>query len=374
MSPHPTMSNCSKKNRKNTEPKDIYECDYCKKKLCNSCSGISPTEERAMALQNRKLRYSCPDCLENFISYERLLQSNKKLIESNNKLESLLQENCKFHETLTELVRKVGNLDSRVYTIEKGKHDPPSTSERCVTELKTRQHFESNCRKVIPKNDVPNKTHGEVNSKQGYASATKTNPNKINSLEIHQRNLMQDIINLENSSAEIKEHINKTNDRTEQNRTKEVNSITDELQNTEQNTNDKDGKQWEVPRRRSRKFSQRRSKVGQSEENLGNFRGVKPKVWMYLYRIEPEVTEDDIKQYLKSKCGNDKEEFIVKDLKENGRLKTYMVAGDFSYKDKFYDPGFWPKGIRFKRFDFILQRQKNVNCGQATQPNSFLDI
>ena len=70
--------------------------------------------------------------------------------------------------------------------------------------------------------------------------------------------------------------------------------------------------------------------------------------------------EEDIKQYLKTKTANVDEEFIVKDLKEPGssRFKSFMIAADFQYKEVFYQPSFWPKGVFFRRFDFSRHFEK----------------
>ena len=35
-----------------------------------------------------------------------------------------------------------------------------------------------------------------------------------------------------------------------------------------------------------------------------------------------------------------------------------MVAADFQYKEVFYQPSFWPKGVFFRRFDFNRHFEK----------------
>lgn len=102
----------------------------------------------------------------------------------------------------------------------------------------------------------------------------------------------------------------------------------------------------------------------------GEFGGRAPKVWLYVYRVKSEVTEDVILRYLADKTGEESSEFVVKDLKaRDGGYKCFMVAADFKYKDTFYDPGFWPRGVGYKRFNF---RQHEGYAGIQQRPDSFL--
>ncbi|KAG5867937.1 hypothetical protein JTB14_036999 [Gonioctena quinquepunctata] len=54
--------------------------------------------------------------------------------------------------------------------------------------------------------------------------------------------------------------------------------------------------------------------VGTLEEETENFKGALPKVWLYLYKISPDVTEEDIKTFLKKRTRKVDENFIVKEL------------------------------------------------------------
>lgn len=46
------------------------------------------------------------------------------------------------------------------------------------------------------------------------------------------------------------------------------------------------------------------------------------------------------------------EDFMVKDLQEDRKLKSFIAAAGFKYKNTFYYPSFWTSGINYKRFDF----------------------
>lgn len=177
-------------------------------------------------------------------------------------------------------------------------------------------------------------------NKQINSSANK-NQNLIN-LEEKQQFIMQDIINLESPTPQP------------------------QLVISSPTKNEK----WQQQKTRHQKRG-----IGQAQEINSKFKGIKPKVWMYLYRVEPDVTEQDIIDYLKQKTNSADENFIVEDLKANGKYKEYKVAADFSFKNCFYNPSFWPAGVRFKRFDFAYHKQRmNTNKNNNFQPNTFLEV
>lgn len=180
-------------------------------------------------------------------------------------------------------------------------------------------------------------------------------------MENKQRMVMQNVINLSKpinntaSSSNESQSIYKTPQaRTDQ-----------QIECLEEQDND-----WQIQRRNSRQYC--KSRTGRAQDKNGKFRGVKPKVWMYLYRVEPDVLEQDIIEYLKEKTGKNDDDLIVKELKGTGRYKEYMVAADFALKNEFYNPNFWPNGVKFNRFDFDLHKQKIKENESDTRPGSFL--
>lgn len=137
--------------------------------------------------------------------------------------------------------------------------------------------------------------------------------------------------------------------------------------NNDNNELNKEKKEWKTV---ETKRKPRAKQIGEVENN-GSFKGLNPKVWMYIYRVIAEVTEDDIKEYLGDKTGDDKTNFTVKLLKTTkSNLKCFMVAADFKFKDDFYNRSFWPKGVGYRRFDF---KTDSITDTPIIQPNSFLE-
>lgn len=131
-----------------------------------------------------------------------------------------------------------------------------------------------------------------------------------------------------------------------------------------------------VERKKNKNKHQESNKKVIGNVEAGNdegFTGVKPKAWMYLYRVKQHVTDTHIQTYIKKKINktDDDEEIIVKKLSsENKRHKCFMVGADFDHKDNFYNPSFWPRGVGFKRFDF--RRYHDYNRKMENQQEDFL--
>ncbi|CAH1099818.1 unnamed protein product [Psylliodes chrysocephalus] len=115
--------------------------------------------------------------------------------------------------------------------------------------------------------------------------------------------------------------------------------------------------EWEIKQRRVRRL---RKNVGESSEDT-NFRGAannNPKCYMYIYRVGKEVNEKDITSFIGNKLNiqnnnMENEQIIVKKIQCNStNTISFIVATDFSHKDKMYTPSFWPKGVCYRRFDF----------------------
>lgn len=82
------------------------------------------------------------------------------------------------------------------------------------------------------------------------------------------------------------------------------------------------------------------------------------------------VNEEGIIKYLKKKT-NESEEFLVRDLKTGRKHKSFIVAADFKYKDEFYSPTFWPRGVGYRRCNFRLLEK---TAESKSESSSFLEI
>lgn len=123
--------------------------------------------------------------------------------------------------------------------------------------------------------------------------------------------------------------------------------------------------EWKRQRRSRRRY---RRTLGQSTEESTGFVGIQPKVWLYVSRVGNQVTEENIAAYVRKKIGEN-EKIVVKDVGMGQSHKSFVVAADFKFKEDFYSPTFWPKGVGFRRCGFDLMK-KVIESGT---PASFLE-
>lgn len=255
-----------------------------------------------------------------------------------------------------QLIRnKIDNLDSKINKLSKDKVEEKHTLSVEKTQTQIRNNKNATTSKQI-NTGTPKRLNTEL-PKQLHSTKQPSIIKEIMSeqhkaLEDKQLSIMNEVINLG-----VNEGVNK------------LEKTTTQSQNNENNN-------WQLVQRK--KGSYKRN-IGQSEDKENNFRGIRPKVWMYIYKVVQETTEEDIKNFLQRKTGDTNENFIVKDLKEPGKFKSYMVAADLKYKDDFYKTSFWPMGVNYRRFDFNRHFEKYKTRNIISNENeerieSFLEV
>lgn len=90
-------------------------------------------------------------------------------------------------------------------------------------------------------------------------------------------------------------------------------------------------------------------KYGTGEQAQG-FCGAERRIWIYVGRVKPQVTADDIINYLKLKCPG--EDFTCEQLQSKGPNSSFKVGANFSMKETMMNDAFWPVGVIFRRFGF----------------------
>lgn len=162
-------------------------------------------------------------------------------------------------------------------------------------------------------------------------------------------NLLENKIN--NNEEQIKHGVQKTN------------------QNNDANNSDTEFTVVQTRKQKRNTLRSSKKMIGKSdEENKQGFKGIEPKAWIYLYRVLGNVEDIHIKDYLEDKLGKDSD-YAVTELKSNvPNKKCFMVGVNFSFKDKLYEPSFWPKGVGFRRFNFA----KYNLYQQSASPSNFV--
>ncbi|KAL3268941.1 hypothetical protein HHI36_008027 [Cryptolaemus montrouzieri] len=78
-------TNCESKGNNKTH----YKCDSCAVIYCIKCSNLTVTEERCVALKERKLKVFCNTCLSD---NSTIMSNNRKLKKENDRLKEKLNE------------------------------------------------------------------------------------------------------------------------------------------------------------------------------------------------------------------------------------------------------------------------------------------
>lgn len=358
---------CSTKKTKKCCDKQFYEEEKTKETMEELITLDDCLIEKSIILENNLLKDMNNDLRENI----KLLKEKIEKLESEN-LELKVAVNngtdsqtFNSHENITEticetlkihfenkfksLTEKLNFMDIKINALYESKTNEKHTLQKTHTVIRNDKRGNSKQSNT----GTPKQLNTEVTKLCDLTNGeSTTKQHNLAALEDHQKNVMKAIINLESC-----ETVNTPG------------KATTQKQNSE---NDR----WQVVQRKKGNY---RKHIGQSEEKEEKFKGVKPKIWMYIYKVTQETTEEDIKNFLKRKTGERDEDFIVKDLKESGRFKSYMIAADFKHKDDFYKPSFWPRGVNYKRFDFNKHYIKHntrqiVSIENEEKPASFLEV
>ena len=80
-----------------------------------------------------------------------------------------------------------------------------------------------------------------------------------------------------------------------------------------------------------------------------------PKFWIYLSRIAPQVSEDEVASMVRE-CLDDSDPIVEKLVKKDSDLSSFAfvsfkVGVSQELREKALDPSIWPKGIFFRVFD-----------------------
>ena len=113
---------------------------------------------------------------------------------------------------------------------------------------------------------------------------------------------------------------------------------------------------WKQVTRPQRRRYTNQKRLGTAEVNE-DFRGAGKKVWIYLYRIQNNATEQKIIEYIKKQDGFENERVTVKEIPDaKSQLKKFVLTASFKKKDQLYDTAFWPANVGIRRFDFEIHR------------------
>lgn len=81
------------------------------------------------------------------------------------------------------------------------------------------------------------------------------------------------------------------------------------------------------------------------------------KLWLHISRAKSTVDEQTVRDYISKKGNLGVEDISVKLLKTRSEVRDnncFMIGVPLQMRELIYDNAFWPKGVKFQRFDFKI--------------------
>ena len=339
-------------------------CDLCKVHLCKGCSQLSSSEVKVMELAQRRMIYSCPECVlkpnENVIGNEikkfmemwnvKIKKWDEEYIQKTEYLLNIIEQkdiNIKkfVKEQLQDLKKDVESHISNLYE-DSSKNKMDKNKNINTTNKQTTHSIATTSKIMKPKANTRKTSQSSITTKIDKPNT----PKSYHEIERAQRELANGIINL--GQVDYYNNTNTNNARV-------------------RNEHHQEDKFIQV---NSKKKWRRRGNIGTGDDNQNDdakFEGSavwkNRKLWVIIKKVKDSADAQKIKEYLNNKLDvEDEEDISVKCLNTYYKIKDnncYLIGFDNKFKNSIYDSKLWPKGVIFERFDFqkgerFLDKQK----------------
>lgn len=85
------------------------------------------------------------------------------------------------------------------------------------------------------------------------------------------------------------------------------------------------------------------------------------KKWLYLGRLCEDVSENDLINYVQSKCQMDGKDLSIKLLKTYNNMRSFKLGLQKNYYNQVNNCEFWPAGVVFRDFVFEIRQNSKSN-------------
>lgn len=251
------------------------------------------------------------------------------LVEKDNRILDLL----KINQLLEERIKNTENI--------KGNKNSKLLEQKMSTDKGSRTFLDAT-KTIIDKEDKQTKSDNLINKKndqnnKGYVNKQIQHPFTIEQtgkllqninkkvLETKQQNIMNEIIHLEKpETAEFKQ-----------------------VNRRKKNKNQKTGTAEAAENEECFQMFQARNYKKPEERKL----------WLHISRVKSTVGEQTVRDYISKKGNLGVDDISVKLLKTRSEVRDnncFMIGVPLRMKELIYDSEFWPKGVKFQRFDFRI--------------------
>lgn len=357
-----------------------YTCDLCGGLVCSACTKVTATEQRALELNRRVLKYFCGECTT-FVSNA---YSKPKTAEINTS--STLKTDDEFFLKIENLIERatinmLGQLSTSQDSLKIENIISQKTEELhdkievLRTEVKILKEGNIDLVRLLtnsPAQAVSNKSFAKVASKskcsncsKPYYSVEKTHAEKsiittgtIASTEHEQVQKSQRQRTEKQKPANDRQDISallipcqrpKADDSVDTRGSTELSENVPVLQSQQPILSDTPAEWVTVKGRRAKKERKViRSMVGSRESDNIALKSVPKLVFFHVSKLAPDTTERQLVDYLKPVSSFSSCEKLVSRYPEV--YSSFKIGVEESKTDKIYVPSFWPEGTRVSRF------------------------
>lgn len=307
-------------------------CDLCKMILCRTCSQITSTEIRALELKERVMRFYCTLCLQKI----DVLDSSQEMTVAHQGDAIVARVEQILEQKMRDMYLAVDGLQAQFKAMKESNIDlvklltslpPPAPlpgKEGSQQKLPQRT-YSTMVKENMQKNRVENVAKAHANKQPAPSGIDKLRSASLNSTN--------------------KEHLSSHNNSGCEPENEAGGFI--EIKRRHRNR-----KKASIGTANESKVSEGGSGVEFEARRQGN--GGDKKVWLFVSRAKDHVSEQTVKDYLLRKLSPD-DDVVVKYLETRTKFidnKCFLVGVNPARKEEIYETGFWPRGIRFDRFDF----------------------
>lgn len=324
-----------------SDEQSLFVCDGCKTLLCKACANFTASEVKVMQLKERIMKFYCNNCLQsNTIKLlHSIINDKTTIIECKNKIIEVLEENIKICKENLMGNGKTAFAGNGMAVNDKSKIKSASKLE---TPKQLGNKASPRMLQKVTSADVLKKGLQNINLET--SSTVGVSQTNLKKLEEKQRNIMEELINIEQDKINIR--------------------------NTEE--------KQEFQEVRSRR--KRRPNVGNGEGD-GAFHGKNEKdrkIWLFISRVPDDVNDENIKNYIETRTNtNDVQVKKLPTHNSHPDNQSFMIGVQPHLQTDIYKSTFWPRKIIFDRFNFKRGRRfLDTNIREdgdiSTQPISFL--
>lgn len=310
----------------NSDDKILKCSNVCSKSVHQACTQFKSTELKLIE-KNSSIKWFCNSCIDKEAKLEEIVLSKFNTLY--NAFNNCMKEIDVMKSQLTAQNMLIENLTSEIKSY-KNKQETPADSVQATTS--NAEQTNKNIEKSVTDYKSRLRKHS---ASQNVQNIDRSKQVKLSSTSDTQ--MAPDVPNAKVNTA----------------KTENTSNI-----NLKPKSDESDFQVVKPRRKRNKLFG-----TAANDDDNASFTGIAKKLWLFISRVNMNVTAKDISKYLVSKTKKSEDEFTVSEIPDTNKstTKRFKISASFDLKDDLYSPSFWPKGVAYGRFNFNVERKNHIN-------------